>query len=167
MNKEFLGYHGTLKKHDKSIRKSGFRKSNSGWLGEGVYFFQEDFELALLWAKKKYNTQHVVAIKNNIKATEKNLLDISYPLSNQSKYYHSEREKFILMMKNRGYEVCLESRKRYENQLINLICEKKGYEVVRACTYTYQKYDYINGNEIDSKFANGIELSVRNLDCID
>ncbi len=167
MNKKFLGYHGTLRKHDKSIRELGFKKSNNGWLGEGVYFFQEDFELALSWAKKKYKTQHVAVIKNNIEVDEEKLLDISYPLSDQSKYYHSEREKFITMMKKKGFEVCLESRKRYENELINLICNQKGYEVVRACTYTYQKYDYINEKEIDSKFANGIELSVRNLDCID
>lgn len=51
--KEFMGYHGTSRKNVRLIKKTGFNESNTGWLGTGVYFFEEDFELALKWAKKK------------------------------------------------------------------------------------------------------------------
>lgn len=164
--KEFMGYHGTSRKNVRLIKKTGFNESNTGWLGTGVYFFEEDFELALKWAKKKHNTHEVEFIKKKICVDEKKLFDISWPLAKQTQYYFKERERYMQEMIKRGYEVSVENRKRYENELINLICKTKKYDVVRACTYTYQKYDYIGGKEIDSVFANGIEISVREPNCI-
>lgn len=166
MNIEYIGYHGTLKNIEKCIKSGGFTKSNTGWLGEGVYFFQDDFELAKRWAIKKYNAENVVFIKRTIRVEREKLFDITYPLSEQSKYYFRERERCIQEMKKRGYKVDVESRKRYENGLINLICVTKKYHVVRACTYTYQKCDYIDGNEVGSLFANGVEICVRNIECV-
>ncbi|NFN81855.1 hypothetical protein FDB25_15810 [Clostridium botulinum] len=159
---EVIGYHGTLKEKISLIKRNGFDKSDGGWLGTGIYFFQDDFELAIKWAKKKYRTDNVQFIKKKICVDSKKLFDITWPLSKQSKYYFQERERYIKEMTRRGYEINVENKKRYENSLVNLICNSKGYEVVRACTYTYQKYDYIGGKEIDSIFANGVELSVRN-----
>lgn len=166
MVKSFTGYHGTTLEKFHSISKNGFKKSNNGWLGEGIYFFEEDYEMAKRWAEKKYNTINVRLLKKTINVDSDKLFDITYPLSEQSKYYFSERERFIKEMKERGYEVNVENRKRYENELINLICRIKDYNVVRACTYTYQKYDYIGGKEIDSLFSNGVEICVRDIMCI-
>lgn len=163
---ELVGYHGTLKTNVPLIKKNGFNRSYNGWLGTGVYFFEKDYELAVKWAKKKHKTNEVQFIKKTICVQKQKLFDITWPLSEQSRYYFKEREQFINEMVKRGYEVNIENKKRYENQLINMICEKKGYDVVRACTYTYQKYDYIGGKEIDSIFGNGVELSVRGHNCI-
>lgn len=166
MSVEFIGYHGTLKSIEKSINLGGFAKSNNGWLGEGVYFFQEDYELAKMWAIKKYRNQKVVFIKKAIRIEKEKLFDITYPLSEQSRYYFKERHRYIDEMKRRGYDIDVANGRRYENGLMNLICNTRKYDAVRACTYTYQEYDYINGEEISSVFANGIEICVRNLQCI-
>lgn len=163
---EFTGYHGTLSSNVCLIKNNGFNKSDTGWLGTGVYFFEDNFDLAINWAKKKYRTDRVQFIKKKIHVEEKKLFDISWPCSPHSKYYFKEREKYINEMVKRGYEVNIENNRRYENALINLICTRKEYDVVRACTYTYQKYDYMGGKVVDSIFANGIELSVRNINCI-
>lgn len=162
----FLGYHGTLRKSAINIKKNGFNDSKKGWLGEGVYFFQEDYDLALKWAQKSLKSLDVQFIKKYIVIEKEKLFDIVWPLSEDCKYYFKEREKFLEMMESRGYEVHIDNGRRYENELMNLICKRKEYDAVRACTYTYQKYDYKGGEQIDSIFANGVEICVRNHECI-
>lgn len=63
MEKEYIGYHGTLRENKNSIEDNGFDKSistdkNQQWLGEGVYFFEDEY-YAVDW--------NVLDIKRNIK----------------------------------------------------------------------------------------------------
>lgn len=50
--KKLIGFHGTKKKAYDSIKIEGFRVKarDTHWLGQGVYFFLEDFEEAKRWA---------------------------------------------------------------------------------------------------------------------
>src|SRR5689334_15238278 len=50
-------YHGTTLPRARSIEAEGFRLSTGPncWLGDGVYFYEEGFRLALEWA-----TEHVI-----------------------------------------------------------------------------------------------------------
>jgi len=47
-------YHGTTSSRAESILKNGFKASTAPrmWLGTGVYFFQEGFDLCCEWARK-------------------------------------------------------------------------------------------------------------------
>lgn len=55
----YLGFHGTIQKYAKVIMESGTFKTDlrkDHWLGQGIYFFREDYAQALWWAgntKKK------------------------------------------------------------------------------------------------------------------
>ena len=51
-----IGYHGTSGKFAKSILKNGLRPSGNDydWLGKGGYFFEENRERAIYWAKKEH-----------------------------------------------------------------------------------------------------------------
>lgn len=167
MSKELirlLGYHGTKRYFMNAIEKNGFEESSKGWLGKGVYFFQEDYDMAIEWAKKRHNTIMTCFIKRYIEVIDENFFDITWPLDKRTKYYFQERERYVKEMESRGYKIEIDSRKRYEGELVDLICEKKNYLVVRACTYTYKKYDEIY--DLNSIFSNGVEICVKDLKCI-
>lgn len=162
MSKEIIsltGYHGTKKYLKSSIEVEGFRKSLSGWLGEGVYFFQDDYQMAVNWAKKKYNTMMTCFIKRRIVVENDLFFDITWPLAESTKYFFEEKEKYIKYMEKKGYKIEVTDKKRFEGEVIDLICREKKYAVVRACTYTYQKHDEIY--KLNSIFANGVEVCVK------
>lgn len=160
----FTGYHGTSKFNKSSIEKNGLRESKDGWLGKGVYFFEDDCQMAIKWAQKRCNSQMVYFIKRYIKVDETMLFDITWPLSKQTKYFFEEKERYIKEMTARGYRVNIDRNERFEGKLIEDICKKKNYSVVRACTYTYSADD--DRYRIDCKFANGVELCVKDSKCI-
>lgn len=162
---EICCYHGTKSYIRKYIERDGFTESLNGWLGKGVYFFQEDFEMAKEWAKRKHRTLMVCFIKRIIKVDNERFFDITWPLDKRTKYFFEEREKYVKEIERRGYKVEVDSKKRFEGALIDQICEKKGCDVVRACTYTYQSYDDIYS--LNSIFANGIEVCVKNECCME
>ena len=156
---EFTGYHGTS-----HIQKTNFKISKSGWLGEGVYFFEDNEILARNWARKKFGNCRIDVIKKTIMVNQDNLFDLSNPNSDDSKYYHEQRCKFIHNHTKHQLKAKYDTKKRYENIILNEICKNMDIHCVRACTYTYQIYD--DEYETDSIFPNGIELCVKNLEYI-
>lgn len=166
MSKEqqLCGYHGTKSYFRKKIENNGFIESKGGWLGKGIYFFQEDYEMALNWAKKKHHTIMVCYIKRIINVEEDKFFDITWPLDKRTKYFFDERKKYVEEMEKRGYIVEVDNKKRFEGAVVDKICEEKGYDVARACTYTYQEHDEIYS--LNSIFANGVEICVKNSECM-
>jgi hypothetical protein len=160
----FIGYHGTKFKNIDNIVNTGFNPSLKGWLGKGVYFFQEDKELANNWGKRRYLNQKVGVIKREIHVDKDIIFDITNPLSIQNKDFQKNRESFIAVMERKGYIINENTKESFEGKVIDAICIKKKYSVVRAFTYTYQDYD--KRYKLQSKFANGIELCVKNTCCI-
>lgn len=70
-----LLHHGTNNVISKTIMQDGFKIKKSRddhWLGDGVYFFREDAESALLWSKMKFKeddkteSYHVLEIQVNV-----------------------------------------------------------------------------------------------------
>lgn len=159
-----VGYHGTCNLLRKKIEKYGFKKSKGGWLGGGIYFFEDSFEMATNWAKRKYKSDQVCFIKRIIEVEESKFFDISWPLDSRTKYFFKEREKFIEVAMKKGYNVYADDKQRFEGGIIDSICREKKYDVVRACTYTYQKIDDKCG--LDSIFSNTVEVCVKNEECM-
>lgn len=162
--REIIGYHGTKSSVRKNIENDGFIESKSGWLGRGVYFFEKDYEMAKKWAIKKYKTIMVCYIKRVININEEKFFDITWPLDPRTKYFFQEREIYAKEMEKRGYHVEVDDKIRFEGAVIDKICKEKKYDVVRACTYTYQSFDEKYG--INSIFANGVEICVKNNECM-
>lgn len=162
--KELLGYHGTRRYFRSAIEANGFKESSKGWLGKGVYFFQEDYNMALEWAKKRHNTVMTCFIKRDIKVREDKFFDITWPLDERTKYFFQERERYVKEMESRGYRVEVDNKKRFEGAVVDLICYNKRYHVVRACTYTYKLYDEVY--KLNSIFANGVEICVKDQQCL-
>lgn len=93
MNKIYVGFHGTLKENKNSIENNGFEKSISTnqqqhWLGEGVYFFEDEYyavEWNVLDIKKKrkeginLKVSDYILLKAFIICNINKLLDMSSP----------------------------------------------------------------------------------------
>lgn len=161
---ELTGYHGTKSNIRKNIEDNGFIESKGGWLGKGVYFFEDDYEMAKKWAINKHKTIMVCYIKRKIIVEDEKFFDITWPLDPRTKYFFEERAHYVREMEKRGYSIEIDGKKRFEGAIIDLICAKKQYEVVRACTYTYQQID--KKHNLNSIFSNGVEICVKNNECM-
>lgn len=161
---EYIGYHATSTAIAKIINAEGFIPSKSGWLGKGVYFFQDDKELASVYGQRRYKCQRIEIIKKNIRAPKNSVLDISDPLGKHYKMFSDEKVNLIKEAEKKGYRLYSDTISKYEITVLEELCKQKGFSLVRACTYTYQQYDERYGSR--SNFPNGIELCVKDLSYI-
>lgn len=82
---ELTGYHGTFVECIPAIIEDGFtfNRGKEHWLGQGVYFYLDDFNQAKLWASVKsknhpaYKGKAVAVIKANIKVNDANFLNLN------------------------------------------------------------------------------------------
>lgn len=160
----FIGYHGTSSEAYNKIREFGFNKSRGGWLGSGVYFYEENKEMSLDWARYKYTNKRITSIKCNISVFKDRVLDVSNPQSECNKKVQNFRKELL----NRGIKerTLIDFQdEEIDCKILNFICTKDGYDIVRNFTYTYKDFDRKLGNK-RSNICNGIELCVRECKCI-
>ncbi|WP_061313691.1 hypothetical protein [Clostridium botulinum] len=166
--REFVGYHGTSHLNAKNIEKQGFIQSPNGWLGNGIYFFQQNRELARLWAFKNNRDRKIQVLERNIKVKDEKLFDMADTLGEHNSLFHKLRLDLVGKSSKLGVKCNFDKDKieeqirKIETQIINTICEKGKYEVVRAATFTKSQY----GIDIWSVCPNGIEICVKNDNCI-
>lgn len=163
---KFIGHHGTSSINSKKIRENTFEESNSGWLGKGVYFFEDDKEIAREWAKfKTKNSCRVEVIECSIIVPVKNLLDIVDPKSVQSKKVNEFAEAFLIKASKQDILVNMDDR-FLDGRILDLICNNSKYTVVRNATHTLTNADRKCGRSF-SNLCNAIELCVKDIKLID
>lgn len=161
----FTGYHGTSAQSYNKIIKDGFKKSSKkGWTGTGVYFYEDDKEMAHDWAKYKFPHGKIAVIKSSVEVFNSKLLDVSDPKSQQNKKAQDFRKKFLEKAINSHITIDMRD-EDIDCKILNVICELDNYDVVRNFTYTYKDFDRKLG-EKRSNIPNGIELCVVNYGCI-
>lgn len=77
--RQFLGYHGTSLMAANDIVKNGFKvnkKRDDHWLGQGIYFFNEDIEQAEKWASNRYKNKKSAVIEADIRIPREKVLDL-------------------------------------------------------------------------------------------
>ena len=163
----FKGHHGTSSQNSKSIRTNGFNVSNSGWLGKGVYFFDDDKDMARNWAiyKGRGLAGKIEVIECNINVMHTKLLDIVDPKSEQSKKVNEIRENFLKATLNRNKLINIDDN-MLDGKFFDMICEMEGISVVRNSTHTLTQEDRRLGIKF-SNISNGVELCVRDMNTID
>ena len=161
---KFIGDHGSSRKICNEIRNRSFKKSNWGWLGAGIYFFEEDKDLARSWAKFKYKNISIDVLECTISVEQENILDVSNPKSDSTKKVNQFREVFLKSGANRNRIIKMED-EEFDGKILEIICDNDGYELVRNFTHTNTDQDRIN-NKKKSNIPNGVELCVKNVDCI-
>lgn len=158
---DFIGYHGTSSRNAEKIMQSNFRINNQnvGWLGSGVYFFEENYELARYWANT-FSSEGTV-IRCEMRVPDEEVLDVTAPGSSQNRLFHATRTQLIEHeIRKQNIDIFARNSKDLDGKVFNFLSLTKGYKLVRSLTYTYQDYDReykIRG----SRVPNGIELCVR------
>lgn len=163
---EFIGHHGTLSSNCKSIRKNNFRDTEKGWLGKGVYFFDDDKELARDWAryKRSNNLGKIEVLECIIKTAPEKVLDVVDPKSKQSKELNILRENFLKEALKKERSVNTDDR-MLDGKIFDMVCEIAGFTLVRNSTHTLTSTE----RELGLKFShinNGVELCVRDKNII-
>ena len=74
-----IGYHGTSVSNADLIKSNGFTisQNESHWLGQGVYFFEDDFHEAERWTLYVCKRANGVVFKARIIVKENNYLDLN------------------------------------------------------------------------------------------
>lgn len=158
----YIGYHGTDKTSAERINKSNFSipYGKIGWLGTGAYFFQENKGMAEYWAYTKVGMKPKGILRCEISIPKKKVFDATNPLSEENAFFHRVKEGIEKELKKQKVNVSVANEKDFDGKTYNLICKQKGYELVRAFTYTYQEED--RKNKTFSRVPNGVELCLRN-----
>ena len=162
--KIFIGDHGSSSNNCKLIREQGFKKSFGGWLGQGVYFFEDDKDLARSWAQSKYSHNRVEVLEGSINVSIENLLDISDPKGEQCKHVNEIKEQLLKIGLNKDFIIHMES-PMFDGKVLDYVCEEEHFDVVRNFTHTRTQLDR-KFNNLYSAISNGVEICVRNLSCI-
>lgn len=161
--KIFIGHHGTTAEACKKIRKDNFNKTHLGWIGSGVYFFEDDKQMALEWATMHCGKGKKEVLECTIKSSE--VLDVSDPKSEQNKNFN----KIKAMFYQKGYignYLINPKDKNFEAKVFDWLCKEDCYELVRNFTHTFTDSDRKN-KQYRSKVSNAVELCVKNIDCIE
>ncbi|GAB6554274.1 hypothetical protein ACQVSN_08415 [Bacillus mobilis] len=164
--KSFIGYHGTDSNSANKIMKTNFRNDSTkvGWLGRGVYFFDEDFALAKEWAGR-YGEKNVDVIRSEICVPENLIFDVTEIKGTNNKFFHEMKSQLIEQkIKEENIDIFSKDKRDFDGKTYNLICEMKNYELVIAPTYTFTGQD--RKYRTFSRLSNGIELCLRNIEYI-
>ena len=123
-----IGYHGTEYDNALSIlRNKNFIQSctEDEWLGDGVYFFENDERQAICFITKARKVQNYKVIKANIKT--KNLLDLIdlETYENFEQFARQFKDRYLKKKDNRP-------RKLINSVVLKAMYKLKPYDVVRA-----------------------------------
>lgn len=154
----FIGFHGTNLNDARTIERTNFRLSKSGWLGKGAYFFENNQVLAEEWANYRQRNKTVTLLECMIEIDQSEIFDVSHPSNTDTADFFEAREELIQIMVDHKIDLN-EVKKELDGKVIDYVCTKKGKLLVRALTYTYQPTD--RQYKLGTRMNNGIELCVR------
>ncbi|WP_339285488.1 hypothetical protein [Paenibacillus sp. FSL R5-0486] len=168
-NFEFEGYHGTSESAAVKIEKGNFNidYNRIGWLGNGVYFFQEDIEMANYWATRKFKNKGISVglFRVELAMLKRQVFDVTDPLGEHNKYYQGIRKRFVENeIKKHGINVKAKNQDDLDGKVYNMICIKDRYKLVRGCTITPDDND--REHKLIPHTPNGVELCLRDVQLI-
>jgi len=167
-------YHGTCLKNANSIikgKKFTFHKRVNHWLGNGIYFFINDFSAAKWWAKNQCK-QGGAVIYGKLQIEEDDLLDLDTLAGAEN------LKEVIKSIKMNGLDISLtDAETQYLNKhpddLQNIMRSKLitwAVELlsIKACSYTFpvNKYKKLSDYGVDTheRQLNVIDQSIINFD---
>lgn len=168
-NVEYVGYHGTSESFAVRIDKGNFTIDfrKIGWLGSGVYFFQEDLEIAKYWAIRKFRSRgtSIGLLRTEIKMSKEQVFDVTDPLGDHNKYYQAIRKTFVEReIKKHGINIRAKNQDDLDGKVYNMICTKDGFKLVRGCTITPDDND--REHKLIPRTPNGVEMCLRDVNFI-
>lgn len=122
MSYDCKGFHSTLLERAKSILGSNFRTSSgkTTYLGDGVYFFENDHKIAVEFVVCKYNEGRYGVLESIIRAKHANILDVSSPEGEE--FFHAHRTRILDTIGRENLSVIVPSDRNIDCFVINSIC---------------------------------------------
>lgn len=176
-NVTYIGYHATSRANENEILDNGFKFSvskedNIQWLGNGVYFWLDDY-YAVEWNiinaknhKKEYILNNYVILESILVCDRNKILDVSSPEGSILICNLREGLKRILLNNNKG-EFVKELDKVSDKYFIKFLEDYKLLEEFDMILATYRK-KYIEKNKISDNFIEWEQrqICVKRLDII-
>lgn len=174
-----VGYHATTLEKSKQILKEGFQiskttKDNLEWLGNGVYFWEDDY-YAVQWNvidiekhnknKNEQNLKYYSILKSIIKVNEIKIFEISSPEG--SIVFNELKNKLVDKFIQEGYEEWVkELLKRSSKFWINLLEENGFFDDFDVITAVYKNEKNFEKYKDDIVFNTQKQICVKNKACI-
>lgn len=158
---DLIGYHGTSKNSCCQILTTGVFHKSTGpdqWLGDGVYFFQDDKHQAYMFYKYKNgmppeNHENICVISAHIQSPDEEVIDLT---TDAGRLLVDQFER-RLAEKHPEYTI-------NDTVLLNMLYQDIRYNLVRAI-YLVPKGDKRKG---DHRYEIAqTQICVKNLDCLD
>ena len=178
-NETLIGYHATTKEGSKEILTNGFeisksKKDNLEWLGDGIYFWEDDY-YAVQWNiidmetnhtnKNKKNLEEYEIIKSIIKVRKTKLFEISSPEG--SIIYREFKEKLKERFIQEGLEKKAEElTKRSDKFWTNLLEDNGFFDEFDVITAIFKNIKNIENYKDDIVLDAQKQICVKNKKCI-
>lgn len=133
---KLLGHHGTTKVALDRIMVSNFTLTSieKGWFGRGVYFFEDDKDLALEWVQKEKSGIPKV-IEANIEVPSVNFLDLTDVKSEDYQIYAKVRDDKINQLLEQN-NVRINETKYFEALVMEILKKDADIFVVKVPSLT-------------------------------
>lgn len=157
---EYVGYHGTESSKAKRIIKTGFtiNQRHRGWLGKGIYFFEDDKDLAKKYSEKRHPQKISNVIKSHLKVPDNKVFDTTVEIGRFTFFQY--RKQLKERMKKTGNKYKFSNSNHVDGIVYDMIVSEKGYDLIRAETFTSLNDD-LELEIPESKVPNGTELCLK------
>jgi hypothetical protein len=171
----FFAYHGTDENSAKNIIDNGFKIPalirDDHWLGNGLYFYREDEEQALIWAIFKIRNRpeleglKAIVIESKIKVSEENFLNLDS--RKHIDFFADFIKEACATAENNNVQIVFsdEEDDKVRNFFFNLLPE--NYYVIQRTFPVKSKYDKNKMFKRMCLYLQGVQICVRNLSVLD
>lgn len=158
---KYTGYHGTDKTSADNIMRTNFiiNYKHTGWLGTGVYFFEENLERAVDWARFSKKGKITGVIEVVIEVPPDAVFDSTR--EDHENEFHELRNSIINENLKRGkFDVKAKNYEDFDGKVYNMIANLKNASLIRAKTFTQPFAE--RGMQVPrSRVPNAVELCLK------
>lgn len=157
---KYTGYHGTNKDAADRIKNTNFQLSRQGWLGTGVYFFEENIERALDWAHFACKGKIPVVLEAILEVPTEEIFDTTR--DNHEKEFHDFRNALVeTNIERNKFRVKAHNDADFDGKVYNAIAHVRNSSLIRAKTFTQPTKE--RGHSVPkSRVPNAVELCLKN-----
>ncbi|MGK0576781.1 hypothetical protein [Macrococcus capreoli] len=132
-----LGHHGTTLDACNRIMKSNFIPSplHKGWFGKGVYFFEDDKDLAYEWVLKDKPSKIPKVIEVKIEVPDIHFLNLTDVKSDDYKIFKKVRDEKITKILE-GQNIKISDKKNFEALVMETLKKDGEVYVVKVPSLT-------------------------------
>jgi len=158
-------YHGTSLENWEKIKNTGeFHPSANGWFGTGVYWYLDSYEMAVFWARKKFNYRKRIILQYRLDVDEEHILDLRDPYGDDCRLFHNRRNMMLKLMETLTF-YSPDTGRKIDNTVLNILSRRFVMKAAIANSFTY---DNNKGKRIQSisRIPNGTEICIYQPDLI-